>query len=880
MWDFRLLAACCLVASIGGTKISTKQPFDCSVEDLKPKWMGKNELVVNCLQVDKNQGREGAIWHSEDSGANWQMLSLGECDDPSRCVYDFTEEDFNHGFMITKKGGMVWTRNQDVTRSLSDGKLIYFTKIIPHPKRDGRVLGLSLLFQKDCNLHYDCPHMLHYSTDFGKTFTMLLDFAVWQAGWGSPSAEYYDPDEVFLIIKKGKETGNWSPKDWNWLETYHIKTKKREKLLHDVTFFLNVGRYTYYLMEGKVAKYLMVSTSNGRVAVKTEFPTNKAEESWRIMLTSDDATFVAVYHTDCKRGSNVVSWGSLYQSDATGEDFVTSMADIRWGLESRLPDFHKVNGIDGVFIANTVLVDEEQCRLCNDQQTCRDGCRYVTRISLSNGDPGSWKPIPAPKELEKECKNANDCNLHLHHGASAQPWIMSMHTRINSPGIIMGVGNVGDSLDVSGVTTDLFLSIDGGEVWNRAQPGPHAYDWSNYGGFIVIVETNKKVNSFKYSLDMGRTWDGPEIFTQEDNVMVYKVEASGGRYSTGDNAIFNLYSYNAVTGNTAIWRLDLGHYRGAPCLQKSKALIIAGQDPNFHTFRKNDSCFMGAKVEYIQKRGKCWNKGNEASVESSIVSKCTCNLQNYECDHGFREVSGGECHSEVTKEAVFDIATKKFRTSVDHHPPKQCSGGYNRKTGYILRPGHKCEYNAKNQPGALNLNPVLTACPSSGSSGGWFGTLLLVLFLILVFGVAGVYIAAFMGSSTAYGIKLLLEEKFSAITSPFVAYMSVRGNDPDGGYHDEIDGSDLDDNDEYVSSRPDPVAVPHTEVAEMVEREQEEQEQLPGTDFTPVPLASEPSGDPEPVLENPFLDDFASSADPIKGDPKPADDMFASFQKE
>eukprot|EP01059_Diplonema_ambulator_P006370 TRINITY_DN16106_c0_g1_i1.p1 TRINITY_DN16106_c0_g1~~TRINITY_DN16106_c0_g1_i1.p1 ORF type:complete len:905 (+),score=319.01 TRINITY_DN16106_c0_g1_i1:696-3410(+) len=897
----RLMVVCSLLCvNTGARSISSKKEFDCKVEDMKSMWVNKDTLLVNCMLGDGlTHGREGALWHSDDAGGSWNRVDVGFCTNPDMCIFGFVEEDENHGYLITKYGGAVWDRGDgNVYTSRINGRPLFLGAIIPHPDvaHNGRVLGLNRVNEAGCDEHYDCPSMLYYSTDYGKSFKLILDGKfVWEVSWGAPGGQYYDPDEIFMIIKKGSSTtGEWAPKDWNWLETYNLETHETKKVLHDASYFLNVGRYTYYLVEGKVRKELHMSSTNGRVVVKTEFPSDKPQESWRIILSNDGATFVAVYHSDCTRDEYVTSWGTLYQSDATGEDFVVSIENIRWGLETHQPDFHKAGGIDGVFIANSVLVEEEACKMCKTQESCISDCRYVTRISFSNGDPETWRPIPAPADIASECKSKDDCYLHLHNFASEQDFIPAILSRHNSPGIIMGVGNIGDSLDVTGMNADVFLTINGGQSWRRIFKGPHVYDWSNFGGFIVVVEGNKPVQDFYFSLDMGTTFDKVR-FTEEDHIVVYKVEAAGGMWSEGQSTMFTLYSYNTETSSTAVWRLELDQFKGEPCAQPTKIEggLLDGKDPNFVAFKRNITCFMGAEIEYIQKRAgsKCWNTATETDVEQHwTLMRCGCNMGNYECDHGFRWVDG-KCASEVTKEVVFDLEKLAFVTEKDHHPPAECNDGYYpRKTGYVLRPGHKCDV------GSLNLLPIPTKClgSSSKSKGSWFGTLLLLLFLLVVFSVMGVYIAAFLGNPTAYGIKLLIEEKFEWVTNPFVSYMAVRRVDPDSNPevdHDHMgmDLDEFDDNDEYVGGthgRHEVAAEPQAPQPEGGAHN-EPPEHDAAFSSIPIHVDEHPAEgaaaqQAEGEADNPFLDFQAPPQDTIQHEPTPSTNpaLFTSMERE
>ena len=90
----------------------------------------------------------------------------------------------------------------------------------------------------------------------------------------------------------------------------------------------------------------------------------------------------------------------------------------------------------------------------------------------------------------------------------------------NAPGLILGHGNVGDSLSTD--TPDLYVSSDGGYKWNRALQGAHRTAIGMFyilddlkinllcsgdsGSIIWAVEHGETVDTLKYSFDEGLCW--------------------------------------------------------------------------------------------------------------------------------------------------------------------------------------------------------------------------------------------------------------------------------------------------------------------------------------------------------------------------------------
>ena len=150
-------------------------------------------------------------------------------------------------------------------------------------------------------------------------------------------------------------------------------------------------------------------------------------------------------------------------------------------------------------------------------------------VSLISYDKGAtWDNFTEPlncKLDEKECncnKTTDDyCHLQLHASFSMAKGVdlpEIPYSTENAPGLILGHGNVGDSLSTD--TPDLYVSSDGGYKWNRALQGAHRTaigmlfvldDVINVfsgdsGSIIWAVAHGETVDTLKYSFDEGLCW--------------------------------------------------------------------------------------------------------------------------------------------------------------------------------------------------------------------------------------------------------------------------------------------------------------------------------------------------------------------------------------
>ena len=107
----------------------------------------------------------------------------------------------------------------------------------------------------------------------------------------------------------------------------------------------------------------------------------------------------------------------------------------------------------------------------------------VSLISYDKGatwdnftEPLNCDPVNFPENKECNCNKTTDdyCHLQLHASFSMAKGVdlpEIPYSTENAPGLILGHGNVGDSLSTD--TPDLYVSSDGGYKWNRALQGAH-----------------------------------------------------------------------------------------------------------------------------------------------------------------------------------------------------------------------------------------------------------------------------------------------------------------------------------------------------------------------------------------------------------------------
>lgn len=165
-------------------------------------------------------------------------------------------------------------------------------------------------------------------------------------------------------------------------------------------------------------------------------------------------------------------------------------------------DYERIQGVDGIALANIVSNPDELSTQFTEAK------RIESRITFDNG--ASWRFLRQPtKDLDGKpfaCgTEANEkCALHLHSVTSPHtPGYMFSDAAV--PGVVAGVGNVGDYLSQY-TDCDTFLSVDGGLNWQMVKRGPYRVETADQGGIIALVSDKDATSTVTYSLDFGKTW--------------------------------------------------------------------------------------------------------------------------------------------------------------------------------------------------------------------------------------------------------------------------------------------------------------------------------------------------------------------------------------
>lgn len=673
------------------------------------------------IVVVEAKGRRGSDFGSSGT-ANWKPLVF-----------------------LTEDTGRTWRR---LFRDVSVGRLHSW---VPHPTKPrwalvswwrGNCKGSSGASVADSG---PCVHSLQFTGDLGRTLQPVTDYVV-QFSWGSAAVGQENRAYFTSYREQRGDQGSlsvWSTEvdlracDIRGGETLGRVGRKSEILRHGNKFlvageFLLVAKVS---SEMKQTVHLMVSKNGGSSFRTSMLPDvmGELEESWYTILDTSEGAVMLHINSEKRNGQDT---GRVYVSDAEGYKFTQSLEGNVRSSRGEC-EFDKVVSLNGVYIANIVPPDAESTPAERDagedfEEEASAGAETEkkhgrgwgernrpkasktegtirTVISLDKG--GAWSYLKPPrvdskgKQIECEGRSLEQCSLHLH-GTTSWDMFAPFYSMESAVGIIMGTGNVGNTLRFEPEETNTFLSRDGGLTWMEAHKRPYIYEFGDHGGLIVMADDLRKTAQVVFSWNEGQSWYDFQVSSvpfEVDNIITEPNVTSTsfimfGTRSEGvgilyflrfDSLIFpackGLWAADSVSSDYETWTASDG-------VSTDKCLL--GQQVTYTRRKRTSQCFNGEKME-----------------RPTLVKNCACTQEDYVCDIGFvRSLGSLEC--KYGGDSMMPTALK----------PATCSGTFTR-SAYRKVAGDRCE-------GGWEPSPVAVPCPSGRSGGNnetWaFGAIVLL----------------------------------------------------------------------------------------------------------------------------------------------------------
>lgn len=561
---------------------------------------------------------DGNLWISLDEGGNWNQSSVVK----SAVDIILSPYDRQVGVVlgnskthyITNNGGRTFTAfDTPIGRNVKDEEIRFHETSRSH-----------LIFHGSVGCPGStCHKEAYYSENFGKSWVRLASY-VEKCEWASGGN--FDKELVFCteyLVKSGEQGKNKGDK--LVLRRYNtVKSISPEVVDENVLGFHFVDGYLTIGVVGSQqgTADLVVSTDgyDFSVAVLPPFLTIKAK-AYAILQSNLNSLMIAVFNF-ITPGRGV---GTLLKSNSEGHVFSLSTSNLN--LESPYVDFERIQGMDGIIIAN--LVD-------NAQAVTTDGAIKQIRTYISFNDGGDWKLVKAP-ELDANykplnCDLKNGCSLHLH-GPVDQAQVGFVFSTSGSTGLFAAVGNTGRYLTPYN-DGDTYVTRDGGINWFQVKKGAHLYEFGDMGAILVLVDNEEPTNKLWYSWNEGKNWESFQFNLDPIRVTTLTTEAE----STTQSFLL-IGTEVSDKSNTAIvtFKIDFTNLHDRKCTES---------DFEYWTpFNVgNGNCILGRKKSYQRRKqdAKCYVGKKFADVQT-LEEHCPCTEDDFECEVVFMRDEKDEC---------------------------------------------------------------------------------------------------------------------------------------------------------------------------------------------------------------------------------------------
>ncbi|KAG1874291.1 hypothetical protein F4604DRAFT_1763753 [Suillus subluteus] len=479
----------------------------------------------------------------------------------------------------------------------------------------------------DCQSGFDnCHAQAQYTWNNGQDWRWVEDYVV-NCDWARDEELRIDSSQILCESYANKQGSQVFFGSNNALQlvsgTDYYATKN--KLFDHVVGFT---KFSEFLI---VAEYLpMRGTLNiqvsldGRTFASGSFPPGMHPDShaYTILESSTKSIFL---HMTMNEGP--APWGNILKSNSNGTYFGLSLENVNRNVGGFV-DFEKFVGLDGIAMANIVA---------NPAEAALTGHKALqTRITHNDG--GTWKPLVPPSVdslgVKYPCTSVG-CALHVH-GYTERFDARATYSSPSVVGVVMAVGNVGDSL-ATYTESDTFLSRNGGFTWEEVHKDAHLWEFGDSGSIIVIVNDEEPTDHVLFTTDEGLTWREFKFTTEKirvRDIMTVQEDTSRkfmllGRYSTTAGLVIVHLDFSSLTHKKCLVDVeDPGHddFELWSPSEERASLCLFGRQTLYHRRKRDVNCVVGDTPKALD----------------NIVQNCTCTSEDFECE--FNHVrNGDEC---------------------------------------------------------------------------------------------------------------------------------------------------------------------------------------------------------------------------------------------
>ena len=568
-----------------------------------------DETIV--MRTDENK-----VYLTRDAGKHWDEILEGE-----EITDIYPHQHFNDRcFFLTTGKTVHYTINRgksfgsfEAPEKPTQDKL---QKLGFHPKYKEWLIWTGGV---DCGTSDgECHNVAFFSEDLGYNWEHQLryvgkcEFIKEEGSGGSTDKLVYceqHKDEIITEPKQLKYSTNWFADD--------------ETPFNDIIDFATMSEFIVVAARNQENQQALSchASVDGQNFAEAQFPPKFVVETQQAYTVLDSSTHAVFLHVTVnnKDGSE---YGAIIKSNSNGTNYVMSLQGANRNRRGYV-DFEKMLGLEGVILVNQVTNIDEA-----DQ-----GRPKRLRTVITHNDGATWNPLQAPaKDAEGrpfncDVSNVERCSLNIHSYTERR----DPRSTFSSPtaiGLMMGVGNVGESLNGK-EDADTFMTTDGGITWNSVKKGNYMWRYGDQGSIIVIVQEDVPTQSVLYSLNEGKQWNEYR-FADTDFEISYISTVPSDKSRN-----FVLWGKDLSNGKEiAAINIDFSGLTGRPCELNEKE-PEAGDYYNWspqHPDQPN-GCLLGHVAQYHRKKLEvdCSNGWvSRQDHDHAIAKDCACTRADFE----------------------------------------------------------------------------------------------------------------------------------------------------------------------------------------------------------------------------------------------------------
>jgi len=578
------------------------------------------------------------LFISHDAGKEWHPILADE-----NIVAVYANPYFKDWvFFVTSKQQVYYTRNRGKDVSLMDGpsglpiSAVTNSRFSFHPRHAGWIIWMG---DSNCKnlLDDNCHTFAQYTKNAGETWHDLTKYVtecVWVAGVKNTAEE-----SLIYCSQYEDQRGNQpaKQKDLTQLVSSSDFFDNSQVKFRRVIGFANLDEYVVVAYLDSDEKSLkMAVTIDGDIFANADFPprfSTTRQSAYTVLDSATKSIFLHVTTNDV----NGREFGTLLKSNSNGTYYVTSEDAVNRDGHGFV-DFEKVQGLEGVALVN-VVVNVDEVKRSNDPKKLR--------TKITHNDGGQWFYLTPPEKDSEgkkyDCKGGLDtCSLNLH-GYTERKDVRDTFSSGSAVGVLLGVGNVGDSLGPYN-EGNTFISDDAGVTWREVHKGPYTWEYGDQGGIIVVVRDDQPTDTVLWSEDQGRTWKSYKFANRQMTVEdIATIPSDTSRK-------FMLIANPGDPVDRKIIQLDFTGLHDRKCkslLTEDKLMtgVLDINDPEAGDFElwtpqnpdpDAGSCLFGHEAQYYRRRvdppANCY-VGTKVPQPHRIIRNCTCKAIDYEWYH-------------------------------------------------------------------------------------------------------------------------------------------------------------------------------------------------------------------------------------------------------